>query len=45
MHKGAELSDRFARIVKPIADTEGLSLEQSAREARNPNLVRAMNSV
>jgi hypothetical protein len=47
MYKTENLSDRFARIVKRISESEGLPMEMATREARlrNPNLVKAMNSV
>jgi hypothetical protein len=47
VRKSADLSGRFDRIVKNIAATEYLSLEESTREARlrNPGLYKAMRSV
>jgi hypothetical protein len=47
MRKGADLSDRFDRIVKNIASSEYLPLEEATREARlrNPALYKAMRSI
>jgi hypothetical protein len=47
MRKGADLGDRFDRIVKSIANSEYLTLEEATREARlrNPALYKALRSV
>jgi hypothetical protein len=47
MRKGADLGDRFARIVKSLSYEHDISLEEATRLARklNPTLYRAMNSV
>jgi hypothetical protein len=47
MRKGADLSDRFDRIVKNISNSEYLSLEEATREARlrNPALYKALRSI
>jgi hypothetical protein len=46
IRKGADLSERFARIVKSIYTTEDVTKEEATRLARhrNPALYRAMNS-
>jgi hypothetical protein len=47
MRKGADLGERFQRIVKRLAFENDISMEDATRLARhrNPHLYKAMNSV
>jgi hypothetical protein len=47
MRKGADLGDRFQRIVKRLAFENDISMEDATRLARhrNPSLYKAMNSI
>jgi hypothetical protein len=47
MRKGADLGDRFQKIVKSLAYEHDLSLEEATRLARqrNPHLYKALTSV
>ena len=47
MRKGADLGERFQKVVKSLSYEHDLSLEDATRLARqlNPALYRAMNSV